>query len=104
MVRLLSKLFSETLSKAEKQEMLANEFNIAVTEAISQKMDTMCNLSAGIFNQGVLHGMLIAKREIAFKLHDEHGFSLEHIASTVSESLATVQQWFAERPPAANLL
>ena len=43
-----------------------------------------------------------AKLEIAFKLHDEDGFSFEKIALIVSESLSTVQRWFAERPSVAK--
>ena len=41
-------------------------------------------------------------KEIAFKLHDEDGFSFEKIALIVSESLSTVKQWFAERPSVAK--
>ncbi len=51
MVRLLSKLFSQTISKEEKKEMLPNEFNIAVTETISREVDMMCNLSSGIIEK-----------------------------------------------------
>ncbi len=66
----------------------------------------MCNLSAGIYDRGMQKGkqesQIETKKGIAFKLHDENGFSLENIASTVSESLATVQRWFAERPSVAK--
>ena len=63
MVRLLSKLFSETLSKEEKKEMLPNEFNIAVTEMIGREVDTMCNLSTGIYDRGIQKGRLETLRD-----------------------------------------
>ena len=70
----------------------------------------MCNLSAGIYERGMQKGVQIGiqivqietKKEMAFKLHDEEGFSFEKIASLASESLATVQRWFAERPSVAK--
>ncbi len=90
--------------------MLPNEFNIAVTETLSQEVDRMCNLSAGIYDRGIQKGQtegiqigqIETKKEMAFKLHDEEGFSFEKIASLASESLATVQRWFAERPSVAK--
>ena len=45
---------------------------------------------------------LDTKKDIAFTLHDVNGFTLENIVPVVKESLATVQQWFAERSAAVN--
>ncbi len=56
MIRLLGRLFSQTISKEEKIKMLPKEFNIAVTETISQEVTTMCNLSAGIYSRGMQKG------------------------------------------------
>ena len=42
------------------------------------------------------------KKDIAFKLHDVNGFTLENIVPIVGESIDTVQQWFAERASAAS--
>ena len=52
--------------------------------------------------EGRQEGRQDGKKEMAFKLHDENGFSFEKIASIASESLSTVQQWFAERSSAVN--
>ncbi len=41
-------------------------------------------------------------KEIAYKPHDENGFSFEKIAYIVSEGLSTVKRWFAERPSVAK--
>ena len=56
MIRLPGRLFSQTISKEEKIKMLPKEFNIAVTETISQEVTTMCNLSAGIYSRGMQKG------------------------------------------------
>ena len=63
MIRLLGKLFSQTMSKEEKIEMLPKEFNIAVTETISQEVTTMCNLSAGIYDRGKQEGKMEGMQE-----------------------------------------
>ena len=41
-IRLLSKLFSQNMSKAEKKTMLSEEFGIAVTEKISRESEGLC--------------------------------------------------------------
>ena len=72
MIRLLGKLFSQTISKEEKIEMLPKEFNIAVTEKISREVSTMCNLSAGIYDrgrqEGKKEGLLEGAKRFAFGL------------------------------------
>ncbi len=57
-IRLLSKLFSQNMSKAEKKAMLSEEFGIAVTEKISKEVSTVCNLSEGIYKRGKSEGLV----------------------------------------------
>lgn len=62
----------------------------------------MCKMMEDMRKEAAEEAAEETKLEIAFKLHDESGFSLEKIALIVSESLTTVQRWFAERPSAAK--
>ena len=57
----------------------------------------VCKAVQDMNNKAEQKGLMDGKKEMAFKLHDEEGFSFEKIASIASESLATVQRWFAER-------
>ena len=77
MIRLLSKLFSQTISKEEKKEMLPKEFNIAVTETISQEVDTMCNLSAGIIERAEQKGHLETLRDAIKNAMESFNVSVE---------------------------
>ena len=62
----------------------------------------MCKMMEDMRREAAEEAMERKSKEIAFKLHDENGFSFEKIALVVSESLPTVQQWFAERPSVAK--
>ena len=55
-IRLLSKLFSQNMSKTEKKTMLSEEFGIEVTEKISREVAAVCNLSEGIYKRGKAEG------------------------------------------------
>ena len=57
-IRLLSKLFSQNMSKTEKKTMLSEEFGIEVTEKISREVAAVCNLSEGIYKRGMAEGRL----------------------------------------------
>ena len=88
MVRLLSKLFSQTISKEEKKEMLPIEFNIAVTETISQEVDTMCNLSAEIYDRGVQKGKQESRLET---LRDAVKNVMESLKITVDDAMKVLK-------------
>ena len=88
MVRLLSKLFSQTISKEAKIEMLPNEFNIAVTETISQEVDTMCNLSAGIYDNGMQKGIQKGRLET---LRDNVKNVMESFKVTLDDAMTVLK-------------
>ncbi len=52
LIRLLTVLLSNSVSKEEKKEVLENEYGIPMTEQLEREVDKMCNLSDGVFNAG----------------------------------------------------
>ncbi|MBQ7515854.1 MAG: hypothetical protein IJS96_06190 [Schwartzia sp.] len=58
MLALLQLLFTETRkSAAEKKKLLQSKYDIDVTLDMEEEMNTMCNLSEGIFEKGMEKGM-----------------------------------------------
>lgn len=55
-IRLLSMVFSSERSPEYKKMVLSEEFQINVTEEISQEVRQMCNLSTGILEKGIEKG------------------------------------------------
>ena len=51
-IRLLSKMFSTSLSYEEKIGALRDEFRISVSREISEEVREVCNLSTGVYNKG----------------------------------------------------
>ena len=64
-----------------------------MTRKMSEEVTQMCNLSWGIYQDGVED----KAKEIAMRLYQD-GMPLEKIARIVSESLAKIQEWLAEAP------
>lgn len=57
-IRFLKILFKDTkTSPSEKKNLLKNEFDLDTTTDIEEELKTMCNLSTGIYEQGMEHGM-----------------------------------------------
>ena len=56
-IRLLSNLFSTEKTAEEKKRILSEDFHIAMTEEIDEEVSSMCNLSEGIFEEGMAKGM-----------------------------------------------
>lgn len=63
LLRLLGVLLSETKSKENKLETLDREFHIPVTTALEKEVDTMCNLSKGIAEDGIKKGRMQGRAE-----------------------------------------
>lgn len=51
--RLLETFFTSALSKAEKRDIVENEYQIPYTEDIERSVEEMCNASQGILNRGI---------------------------------------------------
>ena len=117
--RLLRVLFSTTLSKTEKLDILEKEFGIvqgaydaSMIESLRKETDTMCNLSQAVKEigieigkkEGISQGIDIgrtegiqigeskAKRNLSLSLF-ERGMSIDEIASLLGESISLVQEW-----------
>ena len=117
--RLLRVLFSTTLSKTEKLDILEKEFGIvqgaydaSMIESLRKETDTMCNLSQAVKElgieigkkEGISQGIDIgrtegiqigeskAKRNLSLSLF-EKGMSIDEIASLLGESISLVQEW-----------
>lgn len=62
-IRLLSMVFSSERSPEYKKMVLSEEFQINVTEEISQEVRQMCNLSTGILEKGIEKGRAEGRAE-----------------------------------------
>ena len=113
--RLLRVLFSTTLSKTEKLDILEKEFGIvqgaydaSMIESLRKETDTMCNLSQAVKelgieigkkegidigrSEGIQIGESKAKRNLSLSLA-ERGMAIDEIATLLDESIALVQEW-----------
>ena len=99
-IRLLSKMFSTNLSYEDKLDALQNEFQISVSKEMSEEVQSMCNLSAGVYNKGYDSGISVGEmkkaKETAYELRDM-GLPDEKIARAVKVGMDMLQEWFAER-------
>ena len=56
-LRMLDVLFSNETSVAEKKKILAEEYDIPMTQKLDQEVSSMCNLSEGVLRKGLTRGM-----------------------------------------------
>ena len=57
LLRLLRLLFRSKLSAQEKKRRLKEEYNLDILQDFEKEVDEMCNLSEGIFEQGIEQGL-----------------------------------------------
>ena len=83
MHRLLSALFSNTLSASEKINIINKEYDIPVENSIMEEVNVMCNLSQGIedraLEKGLAEGKTVAQINIILNMHYK-GLTAEQIA------------------------
>ena len=95
----LEVLLSGKLQAEEKRQILQERYHIAMTKKMSEEVTQMCNLSWGIYQDGVEDGVeqgIEQKgKEVAFALYQD-GMPLEKIARIVSESMTKIEEWLAE--------
>ena len=121
--RLLRVLFSTTLSKTEKLDILEQEFGIvqgaydtSMIESLRKETDTMCNLSQAVKELGIeigkkeginigrsegidigrTEGIQIGESKAKRNLSlslAERGMAIDEIATLLDESIALVQEW-----------
>ena len=56
LLNLLRLIFKENLNGAEKRKLLEQEYDMKLTEDMGEELNTMCNLSEGIFESGITKG------------------------------------------------
>ena len=64
LIRFLNLLFRDTArSAAEKKKILEAEFDLDISSDMEKEMNTMCNLSEGIFERGIEQGILQGREQ-----------------------------------------
>ena len=95
LIRFLQILFKDTeISPAAKKQLLKNEFDMDISADIEEEMRTMCNLSTGIYEQGMERGMERGREEGKVDIVLEmlrNKLPLEMIASMSKFSLEKVK-------------
>ena len=107
MHRLLSALFSEKLSAAEKIDIINNEYDIPVANNIMEEVNIMCNLSQGIEDKaleagkavglaegktiGLAEGKTAAQIDIILNMY-KNNFTVEQIALATQHKVDEVKE------------
>lgn len=95
--RLLGALLSQRLTIDEKLSIIGNEYNIPIKEDFRKDMDTMCNLSQGIEDNGIAIGRAEGQakiRQIILNMY-EKGFTAEQITAVTEEKPEDVESIIA---------
>ena len=96
LVRFLKLLFRDTAkSAAEKKKILESEFDLDVSSDMEREMNTMCNLSEGIFERGIVQGIEqgIEQGESGMILSMlKKGYDLTSIADISQWSIKKIEQ------------
>ena len=53
---MLRLIFKENLTTKEKTKKLKDEYDLSISGEMGEEMDTMCNLSEGIYERGIRYG------------------------------------------------
>ena len=56
-LRLMGVLLSDTIKVHEKKKIMEDEFHIAMTMELESEVSELCNLSQGIYNEGINAGL-----------------------------------------------
>ncbi len=75
--RMLSALLSSDLSAKERLHILENEYNIEMGTEFRKELDTMCNLSQGVFEKGIEQGKVNAILDNIKNLMKNVGYTAE---------------------------
>ena len=91
MHRLLSALFSEKLSVAEKIDIINNEYDIPVANNIMEEVNIMCNLSQGIEDKALEAGKAAAQIDIILNMY-KNNFTVEQIALATQHKVDEIKE------------
>ena len=106
LIGMLSLLFSTDIEPEEKKIRLTDEYNIPVNDKLREELNTMCNLSQGLIDQGIEMGL---EQGIQIKALEEEktsrnnvvamyqdGLSVEKISRYSGRSKEEIQRWISE--------
>ena len=98
--RLLETFFASALSKAEKRDIVENEYRIPYNEDIERSVEEMCNASQGVLNKGIEigteKGIEIGVIKGKIEAYHEIGMSASEIADKINISEKEVKDSISE--------
>ena len=92
LLRLLDVLLSSDKKAKEKKEMLANEFDIPMTEKLKAEVEYMCNLSDGVEQKGIEKGIEKEQLRLVQKKLEKNK-TAEQIAAEIELEVAVVEKY-----------
>lgn len=108
-LKLLNVLLSNTMRAAEKEQILRQDFDLAMTQKMEMEVQRMCNLSEGVWERGVEQGM-----ERGVKQGMERGRSetwtdairglMKNMKLSVEQAMTALEIPEADRPKYRELL
>ena len=106
LIRFLKILFKDTkTSPSEKKNLLKNEFDLDTTTDIEEELKTMCDLSTGIYEQGMERGIAQGmergaentRRETALSMLKE-GLPVDMVARITNLSIEEIKTLHQKMP------
>ena len=102
--RLLSALFSDNLSAAEKIDIIDKEYHIPVDNNMQEGVSNMCNLGQGIEDralkkgiaEGIAEGKALAKIDMILNMYDSN-FTIEQIALATQYNVDKIKEIIANQ-------
>jgi hypothetical protein len=98
-LKLLDVIVTKKMDLGEKIQLLESDFQIPMTREIEGKVSDMCNISQGIYEEGVEDGLSIGEKKatkmIALNMA-ELNIPLEKIAAATQEKVSVIKKWIAE--------
>ena len=88
--RLLGALLSRELTVDEKLDIIGKEYDIPLEENFRKDMNTMCNLSQGVKEEGIAIGRAEGEAGLIAKMY-KNGLSIELIASATDKTIEEVK-------------
>lgn len=93
--RLLGALFSAELSVQEKLDIMQSEYAILTDKVITEGVNTMCNLSQGIWENAERKGRTTRENQLIITMYRK-GYTLEQIADVIETSVGAVKDVLAK--------
>ena len=99
LIRFLRLLFKNTrMTMAEKKKLLKDEFDLDTTTDIEEELSTMCNLSTGIYEQGIEQGIETNRTATVLSMLKEN-LPIEMIARITNLSADKIRALKMENQP-----